>query len=216
MHACVHANTYLCIHVLMYICVCVLVEVVCMCLNKGNMCAHVCVQVCTFVCKNACTHFHASMHKQVYIHVCICICKLARVCACFHVPTLGLCCRRGNGTMDSRNFLSFQAMRPSAHQISTSNVPTTPWVRAACCLLPYLSITLLFISLSTLLLTALASFFPGEGFFLGVEPYATFRGLGGGSEDLCRYGHSGKWQGGSCREPRTQSKGLGFSTWFSK
>lgn len=146
-----------------------------------NVCAYVCTQVHMFVCLYACVDFHTYMLEHVYIHACMCVCKRAHLGGmCVHVcvhaqvcPHLGMGWDRGDGTVDSRNnLLSFQAMRPSAHQISTLSVPTTHWVRAACSL-SCLSITLLFTSLSALHLTTLALLLPVSswGFLLGVEPY---------------------------------------------
>ena len=110
-----------------------------------------------------------------------------------------------DGTIDSRNnLLSFQAMRPSARQISTSSVLTTHWVRAAFSP-PCLSVPLLlFISLCTLLLTALAPLLPVSswGFFprgLSLIPYLQ------GSEDLCSCG--GGSRVGGCRELELRVKG---------
>lgn len=80
-----------------------------------------------------------------------------------------------DGTIDSRNnLLSFQAMRPSARQISTSNVLTTHWVRAAFSPPRLSGPLLLFLSLCTLVLTSLPPLLPVSSwvfFFLGVEPY---------------------------------------------
>lgn len=138
-----------------------------------------CVQVCI------CLHAYTRVYN--FMLICMSIYTLMSAHVCANIHTLGMCVHapvctyvgmwwgRGDGTVDSRNnLLSFQATRPSAHQTSTSNVLTTPWVRAAFFLL-CLSITLLFISPSTFLLTASACLLPvspwGEGFFLGVEPY---------------------------------------------
>lgn len=60
--------------------------------------------------------------------------------------------------MDLRNtLLSFQAMRPSARQISTLNVPTTHWVCAA---FPLPCLSPLFIPLCALLLWVLLPLLP--------------------------------------------------------
>lgn len=144
-----------------------------------NVCAYVCTQVC--ICLYIYMHVYIYMliYLSMYTFMPACVCKcahLGRVCMCVHAkvcPHLGIGWDRGYRTIDSRNnLLSFQAMRPSAHQISTLSVPTTHWVRAACSL-SCLSITLLFTSLSTLHLTTLALLLPVSswGFFLGVEPY---------------------------------------------
>lgn len=134
------------------------------------------------MCLYACVHFHTYILEHGYIHACMYVCSNVYVwgacvcmcvCACTNIPHLGMGWDRGDGTVDSRNnLLSFQAMRPSAHQISTLSVPTTHWVRAACSLSCF-SITLLFTSLSTLHLTTLALLLSVSswGFFLGVEPY---------------------------------------------
>lgn len=175
-------DMYLYTQVTMYIYTCVLLGVACTFQPMYvNVCAYMCTQVHMFVCLHAREHFHTFMLGHVYIHACMCVRNRAYLGGtCVHVyvraqvcPHLGMGWDRGDGTIDSRNnLLSFQAMRPSAHQISTSSVPTTHWVCAACSL-SCLSVTLLFTSLSPLHLTTLALLLSVSswGFFLGVEPY---------------------------------------------
>uniref|UniRef100_A0A8I3X0B5 Acid sensing ion channel subunit family member 4 n=1 Tax=Callithrix jacchus TaxID=9483 RepID=A0A8I3X0B5_CALJA len=92
------------VHVNMYLCMCMLIYI-CACVFAGVVCVG---------------------FKHMYANVSMCV--HARMC--LYLGVLG----RGEVITDSRNnLLSFQAMRPSAHQISTSSVPTThwtPWVGA--------------------------------------------------------------------------------------
>ena len=97
---------------------------VCACVHAGNVHsfdAHMHV----YIFRRTCTSMYMLMHVQGCANMYVC----ARACVCPHLGAWG---GRGGGTIDSRNnLLSFQAMRPSARQISTSSVPTTHWVRAA-------------------------------------------------------------------------------------
>lgn len=189
------------------------------------MCLNACIQMCVHVCmhcKGACVCMPIDVcslpclcSRACIIHAYTCsnTCR-AHVCTCVHAhvcPHLGMWWGKGDGTVDSRNnLLSFQATRPSAHRISTSSARTTRWVRAAPSL-PSLPSTLLFTSLSTLLLTALA-------FLLSVSPWGWGASSWGlnlipylvGSEDLCGCGALGRWRqrGGGLR--RTQA------SWFRK
>ena len=157
--------------------------------------AHMHAHISMLLGTNTCTFMHSH------------ICAENQMCAHEHVcPHLGMLGWRVDGTRDSRsNLLSFQAMRPSARQISTSSVPTTHWVRAA--FSPCLSAPLLFISLSTFLLTALAPPLPvsswGFSWGLSLIPYLQ------GSEDLCRCGTwvSGGRGVGGCRELELRVRG---------
>ena len=213
MYLCLLLCISACYYVSLHTCTCV----ICTCVR--GLCArassHACKCRCIVMSMQACT---AWMH--VYTHTSPCFYAQTRTYSCMHIyvqiPTcmhMNMCahiweCARWSvdGTIDSRNnLLSFQAMRPSAHQISTSNVPTTHWVRAA--FSPCLSAPLLFISLSTFLLTALAPPLP-------VSSWDFSRGLSlipflQRSEDLCRCGTwvSGSSGMGGCREPELSVRG---------
>lgn len=162
--ACFHIRIciYACYYVFLHTCTCVICTCVLGLCAQTSSCA--CKCMCIVVSMQACM---ACMHTCT--HTSPCFCAQTRAHSCMHIyvqtPTcvhMNMCAHiwecagwRVDGTIDSRNnLLSFQAMRPSARQISTSSVPTTHWVRAA--FSSCLSAPLLFISLSTFLLTALA------------------------------------------------------------
>lgn len=152
----------------------------------------------------------------VQAHLCKCVHMCVHACMCLHLGVWGT----GEVIVDSRNnLLSFQAMRPSAHQISTSSVPTTHWVRAAYPSLPLHQPLHVSVHSSPHCLGSSPPnlFLEVSSWGLSLSPY--FSGVGERSADLCRYRHLGKWRqqgGGGCREARTGSEGLGFSSWFNQ